>query len=270
MWTRSSFSRSLSFLSSLSLVAVLVVSPACGGDDDDAADAADGDAAPRADARELADAGMPDAPGDECVSGTLPSECNFFTGCGCPEADKCSVSATARVCSAVGTSLAGAVCTTDDECVEGTSCITYPIGGATKQCMTFCNNLHACPTAPTIQACFITISGAGGATIATVCGDTCGLLAQDCPDVADACHPASVASAERGICITAGTGLQGAACGTGTPGCAEGYGCVTPAGGTPICTELCDRNVAQPSNCDAGNECRTLTGHTDTGTCLPI
>lgn len=265
MWTR--------FGLCCSLLAVLALFPACGGDDDASPDGGDGsDAAPRIDAEPAADAPPADAMGDECLPDTPATECNFFTGCGCAEADKCSVSSTARACSPVGAGAmtAGAACTADDQCVEGTSCITYPVGGAARQCMTFCNDLHACPTTPTIQACYITITGAGGAEIARVCGDTCGLLAQDCPDALDACHPASVAAAERGICITAGTGVQGNACGAGTAGCAEGLACVTPAGGTPICSELCDRTVAQPAGCDTGTECRALTGHTMTGICLPL
>ena len=54
MWTQPSFSRSLFSLSSLSLIAVLALFPACGGgDDDDPSDAAESDGAPRIDAQEV-------------------------------------------------------------------------------------------------------------------------------------------------------------------------------------------------------------------------
>lgn len=262
------------WLISVSLLAFLAFAPACGGGDDDGGDGGgDFDSAPRVDGDEDTDgaAGGPDANNDVCNPGTTPAQCNFFTGCGCTETQKCSVNSTERACSAAGAMTAGQACTADDQCVAGTACITYPSGGEARQCMTFCDDAHACPTTPVAGACYITITGGGGAELGKVCGDTCSLLGQDCASPTGACHPASVAAAaERGICITAGTGTQGSACGAGTPGCAEGYACVTPEGSTPICSELCDRTAAPPAQCDAGTECRSLSGHTMTGICLPL
>src|SRR5204862_908285 len=136
---------------SLALLTIFAVAPACGGGSSGSSgDGGDGDGTPRADgtARDDGGGGGPDANSDECLAGTTPAMCNFFTGCGCDPTQKCSVDSTMRACAGVGVATAGMVCTADDQCVAGTACITYPAGGTARQCMTFCDTGHACPTTP--------------------------------------------------------------------------------------------------------------------------
>ena len=73
------------------------------------------------------------------------------------------------------------------------------------------------------------------------------------------------APSHRG-CVPAGVGGQGVAC--EAVNCSEGFACVDPGDGQPICAALCDRMDGTPG-CDGGLSCDELSGHVRTGVCLP-
>jgi hypothetical protein len=206
-----------------------------------------------------------------CEPVPAPEMCDFFTGCGCDVAggQKCSIGPESKRCALAGDRAEGELCTDDGQCAAGTGCVVYPTGGGDKSCMRFCDASHACPTAPSEEACYIDIVNTSDQTIGKVCGEVCNLLAQDCDFDGQNCHvfPSVVSTAELGACVAAGPGVQGDSC--ATDNCAEGFICITPSGSTdPICAELC---AHANGNADCGDSltCSSLAGHTATGICLP-
>jgi hypothetical protein len=125
--------------------------------------------------------------------------------------------------------------------------------------MKFCDETHDCPTD---EACYIRVTD----TDVSVCGQVCGLLVQDCRFDTQGCYTDDdVPEADRGSCVTAGTGVQDDPCERAND-CAEGFTCVTPSGQASRCGKLCDLTDGDPG-CDTG-ACQSLTGHVQTGVCL--
>jgi hypothetical protein len=239
---------------------VICVTLALGGCGDDDAPAGNGDAG--------LDGGIDAASADasECAPGTTPEMCDFFSGCGCDVAggQKCSIGPDNRRCAFAGSGTEWATCADDGECMTGTACVLYP-ASTDRHCLAFCDDDHPCPTG---EICFINIVATGGAELGSACAETCSLLTQDCMFDGLNCHtsPSMVPTAEMGVCVQTGPGMQGDSC--MTEACAEGFNCITPSGSSaPICARLCNR-----ANGDAdcgGLTCESLSGHTGTGICLP-
>jgi hypothetical protein len=221
------------------------------------------------------DGGVDGASGDggidsssECTPATPPESCDYFTGCGCDVAagQKCSIGPSTRRCATDGSKGEWETCVNDGECMAGTTCVEYPMGGGVLRCLAFCDAGHACTSN---ESCFITISN----DLGSLCGQVCSLLSQDCAYDGLNCHALSGIGAEMGGCVLAGTAAQGDLCG-GTTGqrCMEGFNCVTPESATDsLCAKLCDHGHGD-ADCTAiaGNlTCKTLVGHTTTGICLP-
>jgi hypothetical protein len=214
----------------------------------------------------IPDAGpTPDASGIDanniCAPGTPPDMCNFFTGCGCDVAggSKCTVVDDSRTCGPAGEQERDTACTQDGMCELGTLCATY---ADAQRCMQFCDAQHPCGAN---SACFVRVTGPADMTEGRVCGQICGLLSQDCAGKAQGCYPSAAtlgALMERGICVDAGTAVEGAACEAAND-CAEGLTCIDSG----TCVEMCDRNGA--NTCTAGLTCKALVGHTTTGVCQP-
>lgn len=176
--------------------------------------------------------------------------------------EKCSIGQDGIACAQSGELGQGEACAGDGECASGTICATYADGA---YCMMFCDDAHVCAEN---YACFIAVMGDEDVQVASVCGQVCTLLEKDCAHGSvQGCFPTSMydIEAERGLCLDDGSGTQGEDC---DDGCASGYACVDPEGETgPICAQLCDRDDDDPA-CDSGT-CRALTGHSQTGVCLP-
>jgi len=213
-----------------------------------------------------ADPNGPDA-ATECPDpAPPPATCDFFLGCGCDVGggEKCTIIAPNRVCTAAGTGLGGTPCVSEADCASGATCATY-VGART--CMIFCDDAHPCPTAD--LACYVRIGdGAEPPNIlATVCGQVCSLLDQDCSLPGQACYTSnSVTEMERGVCVGTGILGQGEAC-TSSNDCLPGFNCINPGSPDPsFCAQFCDRQDNDPA-CAVGT-CTGLPGHTQTGVCV--
>ena len=191
-----------------------------------------------------------------------PEQCDFFLSCGCDVAggQKCSINAISnqRACFAAGPKAPGATCSDESECEAGSLCAVFG-GAGTKRCMQYCDDAHACPSAPTAQACYVPVLNVNDAT---VCGQVCDLRGQDCEEASQGCYPsARVSTDEKGICAVAGSAGQGAACTLGND-CAKGFTCDS---GTDKCVQMCTIGGGAPA-CTVGT-CTPLGGHTATGVC---
>lgn len=282
----------------------LLLATACGGGPlpklvhPDAAppDAAPPDAPSPPDANVPADAPPPDAPPPDAAPpdapppkpdaqtlcpDPLPGACQYFLSCGCAvdAGEKCTAGSTGPFCIVAGAKKAWESCADETECESGTTCRYY--GGAYR-CLQYCDDAHGCPAIFSVdgsgegdeivsyQACYIRMSDTSTppVVIAQACGPVCSLLEQDCPYSGQGCIPSStyVMEAEHGLCVTMGTGGQGAPC-SGSSACAPGSLCM-PSDAGMICSRFCARDAAEPA-CDEGTTCKALTGHTNTGACLP-
>jgi hypothetical protein len=191
----------------------------------------------------------------------LPAEtmCDFFLSCGCnTPAEKCSAEGTGVGCVTAGQKAEGELCADDTECAAGTICALY---GGMNRCLRFCDPAHPCPTD---EACYIAVTGSGGADIGAVCGQVCDLRTQDCQFEGQGCYPsqALLGQPEHGICVDDGAGTQGSTCDVAND-CAEGFTCLDS---DDKCHKFCDRNGGTPS-CDAGQTCIAIKNHADTGVC---
>ncbi len=188
-----------------------------------------------------------------------PANCDFFLSCGCNVAagEKCSIELNSKDCVLAGAKGVGENCVLEGECEAGTLCAVY---GSGKRCMQYCDSAHACTATTTPQACYINVNSA---VEARVCGQLCDLRAQDCEFPEQGCYPSAAAgAADKGICVTADTGGQGASC-LEANDCQEGFTCSTTDN---KCRQLCDRGGGAPT-CTTGT-CSALVGHTATGVCL--
>lgn len=242
---------------SRSLVAIAVMAATvvaagagCFGDDDApaTADAALPDAYTGPDANTSCPAPLP-----------APAQCDYFLSCGCnTPAQKCSVFTGGKGCVGAGSKAAGQTCADDSECAPGTICASY--GGALR-CLTFCDPAHACSTG---NACYIRVTQMQ-TEVGRVCGQICDLRAQDCTYDGQGCYPsdAILGQAEKGICVGAGAGAEGATC-TLANDCAEGLTCLDSDG---KCHKLCDLGGAEPKCTTSGQTCKAIKSHTLTGAC---
>lgn len=195
-----------------------------------------------------------------------PAQCDYFLSCGCDTmmGEKCTIVGNppmGPVCAPSGANEAGQVCTQDSDCAAGTVCVAY---GGGLRCMRFCDAGHPCPED---QSCFIRVVDDMSTELGRVCGQVCSLIGQDCQFEGQGCYPSATFAPEKetGICVNAGTKVQGEAC-TKANDCAEGFTCVDVSGGGSICARLCDRNDGDPG-CEMGQSCSALTGHTQAGVC---
>ncbi len=256
----------VAYLRFLVLLVALAVTACGGGATPDMVDGrpGDGDGGANGDGGPGSDGGGGDA-GVECADPPPPpAECDYFTQCGCADIGKCSASNMGRVCREAGALPAGEICTADTECVAGSLCTNF---GGERRCLRYCDDAHGCPGEPDMAACFIGVLDNMSNTIATVCGQVCSLLAQDCLGPTLGCYPSVLLApiAERGICVSSGMSAAGAACMRSNE-CAEGLACVDVAGGATTCARLCDRMAVDPGCADM-QTCGALTGHTQTGVC---
>ncbi|MBI4512238.1 MAG: hypothetical protein HY698_21575 [Deltaproteobacteria bacterium] len=251
-------------------LAASLVLPACGGGASTDSDR-DGGHAGETDAQGLGRGDGGSGPGSPDGAPSCPNPppkvCDFFLGCGCKEGEKCTATADGPRCAPAGTKTLGDECAQDNECPAGSLCA--PSGGV-KQCLAFCDRDHPC--AGQSQACFIEIWDGNGAFLGRACGQTCTLLAQDCPYDTQACYPinGNANQPEKGVCAKAGTGGSGDACTTSND-CKKGFLCTRRPGGTDQdkkCANMCDRSDGDPG-CESGFSCGLLGGHTVTGACLP-
>lgn len=194
-----------------------------------------------------------------------PSMCDFYLGCGCDMAggQKCTIIGEERVCATAGAGQGGSLCDTEADCAAGTMCITY---GGVSSCMIFCDDSHPCPGLD--LACYVRVRDAAMNTIASLCGQVCVLLDQDCALPGQACYTSSaVDQPDRGVCVTAGVLMQDEPC-MSSNDCLPGLNCINPSGAMQsICAAFCDI-IDQDPGCPAGYSCAMLTGHTQTGVCV--
>jgi hypothetical protein len=192
-----------------------------------------------------------------------PAQCDFFLSCGCDVAagEKCSIDSqtNARDCFQRGGKHEGEVCSQEMDCEAGTLCAVFGTSPV-RRCMKYCDVAHACPTAPTAEACYIPVKDVANAT---VCGQVCDLLTQDCELADQGCYPSPthVTTAEKGICAQAAAGAEGATC-TIANDCAEGLTCLD---GDSKCHKLCRVGGGAPA-CTTGT-CQAIPGSTLTGVC---
>jgi hypothetical protein len=202
-----------------------------------------------------------------CPSDASFPVCDLFLSCGCnTPVDKCSAGDNGPSCFTAGALAAGEVCTTETDCVAGTTCAPY---FGTAVCMKFCDGQHPCPSA---EACYIDVQDrqVPPQLIGHACGQACSLLGQDCIYGGQGCYynpRLKDLSDGEGECVGAGAAVQGQSC-VAANDCAAGFICVSGSGSSsPICAKLCDRTGADPK-CDSGS-CQPLMGETKTGICLP-
>jgi hypothetical protein len=192
-----------------------------------------------------------------------PSACDFFLSCGCDvgAGEKCSIvsSSHARDCFEAGLKQPGETCDVETECVAGSLCAVFD-GSAIKRCMQYCDDAHACPSTTTAQACYIPVEGVANAS---VCGQVCDLLTQDCAGADEGCYPSQVhvTTPEKGICAHAAAAVEGGSC-TVANDCAEGLTCLD---GDSKCHKLCRVGGGAPA-CTTGT-CQMIAGDTLTGVC---
>jgi hypothetical protein len=169
------------------------------------------------------------------------------------------------MCYAAGADNPGAACTSNNDCVPGSQCFTFP-GCAVRTCLKFCNHDDAscgeqgsycnipipCGTAQ-FAACSRPCDPTGSAATGCASGLSCFVYADETTD-----------------CACAGLGTLGTACTqnsgcndeAGCAGCQAGLSCVVPTGTAPdggaaggVCRAIC--NLGAPV-CPAGTTCHAF------------
>jgi hypothetical protein len=196
-----------------------------------------------------------------------PSECNPVAGSGCPSGEKCAIGtdhgAPREICFPIAASPVpeGGSCMSvmmgarvGDNCAAGLSCTVYVGEGAKCRRPCFMRNDCAIGSACIVSTVSNTIETPDGSTplILRTChrDDGCDPVVQDKCTSGTSCYMSLPDDAGRvGVCLTPGTKMRGATCGTLTD-CAPGFRCddfgfcrrlcyyETSSGGTPT-TGLC-------------------------------
>jgi hypothetical protein len=223
---------------------------ACGDDDDDDDDVgADGDAD--------ADA---DGDGDACAD---PQPCDVYAQCGCDEGENCTFVNDVKACDQAGT---GAQ---DDDCDQANPCSAGFVCLSDNTCAAFCRTNGECPNG---AACNISLQAAGAQPgdppLATACStpDNCDALEQDCETVGYACY---ITNPNDGTtdCAPEGDQAPGTDC-ENTNACRAGATCINLGGAGFSCLPHCD-STADPSTCEGGATCQSVTNDGPLGVCVP-
>lgn len=210
------------------------------------------------------DAGSPDA------ADTAPAiACTPATAAGCGASQACILTCLPSgqgesSCVAAGNKQPGEVCTGVGQCAPGSQCFNKGCG--VSVCQRYCASNAECPAG---ASCFTEIScpmspqkparicsqpcdPRGAAQIGCVAGLRCLVFPNEVPSC-------DCPAAQR-------VGGDGTACANSST-CAPGLICVNT--GTPVCRPIC--RLDQPTTCQAGRTCQTLTNptHVVFGACVP-
>ncbi|TNF24350.1 MAG: hypothetical protein EP329_25060 [Deltaproteobacteria bacterium] len=218
--------RSASLLRALAAGALLLTA-ACGGDDNAADDTAQDTLAD-----DTGEADAADGTEDTTEADTTPA-CNPILQTGCEDGQNCTFSGTDKTPSCVqGGSVAyGEECSAQNACELG---VCMSLNDTGFRCYKFCQTIAHCAD----DAQCLTLSD----TVYKVCeiGDlytNCDMLLQDC-EGGKGCYP--VASEPQPVCLPAGSATTGEAC-SDAAGCIAGNVCVNQR-----CKRVCDPNENDP------------------------
>lgn len=213
---------------------------------------------------ETPDAGAADATNTGTATGCTPST---STGCGTNQACvlKCLASGQGETsCVAAGTKQPGQVCGGVGECATGSQC--YDKGCGVSICRRYCATNGDCLAGTSCAAdlsCPVPLTNS-----VRMCSQACdprGIAQTGCAaNLRCLVLPGEATECE---CVAPSrVGADGSAC-TDSSMCAPGLICVNT--GTPVCRPIC--RLDQPTTCQAGRTCQTLTKptHVVFGACVP-
>jgi hypothetical protein len=191
---------------------------------------------------------------------TPAGACNPFETGKCTATQSCRPDTAGSACQPLNSPILGegqACPATADQfaCAVGLLCTDFG-GGAT--CARLCpkDTVGLCPSG---QACTGVIAGESCVQICRPFPAPCDALAQDCPDAADTCAPAThpeTGAAYTG-CRPAGPRSRGQTCGGNLGACGHGLVCLSTAR-TATCREICDPAGSRACS-DAKQSCTGLS-----------